>query len=69
MSMNPGELWRCCNQDCRAEMVVQAATAEGVNPQCACGSAMKKDYRPPVFRYLEFLRLEEPDRAAARLKD
>ena len=69
MRMNPGERWRCCNQDCRSEIVVQIPSSEGVNPRCTCGSAMKKDYHPPAFRYLEFLRLEEPDHAAAPLKD
>jgi hypothetical protein len=28
--------------------------------RCLCGSAMKKNYSPPVFQYLEFLYLEEP---------
>jgi hypothetical protein len=35
---------------------------EGSNPRCSCG-IMKKDYSPPVFRYLEFLRV--PESAAA----
>jgi len=34
---------------------------EGQNPRCACGSAMKKDYSAPVFRYLDFLKFPEPE--------
>jgi hypothetical protein len=33
---------------------------EGQNPRCACGNIMKKNYSPPVFRYLDFLRFPEP---------
>jgi hypothetical protein len=69
MRMNPGELWRCCNQSCLSEIRIHAPSADGANPRCACGSPMKKDYKPPVFRYLEFLRLQDPDRVPARRED
>jgi hypothetical protein len=44
----------------RAEVPVQApGQSDGVNPRCSCGSAMKKKYPSPVFRYLDFLRVED----------
>jgi hypothetical protein len=33
---------------------------EGENPRCACGSVFKKNYFPPVFRYLDFLHIDQP---------
>jgi hypothetical protein len=33
----------------------------GQNPRCACGSIMKKGYSPPVFRYLDFLKVRAPE--------
>jgi hypothetical protein len=32
---------------------------DGGNPRCSCGSAMKKKYTWPVFRYLNFLQVED----------
>jgi hypothetical protein len=34
--------------------------SNGANPRCECGAPMKKKYTSPVFRYLDFLRLDEP---------
>jgi hypothetical protein len=63
--MKSGEHWHCSNPACRCTILVETSSVlEGQNPRCACGSIMKKDYSPPVFRYLDFLRLPEP--AAAR---
>jgi len=28
--------------------------SDGTNPLCSCGAAIKKDYTPPVFAYLDF---------------
>ncbi|HKT46592.1 MAG TPA: hypothetical protein VJP87_03635 [Candidatus Acidoferrales bacterium] len=68
MRMNPGEHWHCSNIACRAELVVYRSSTDGSNPRCACGSVMKREYTPPVFRYLEFLHLE-PVRGAVPHKD
>ncbi len=61
MIMKAGERWHCTSAECRcAVLVVTTGEVEGQNPRCACGSAMKKDYSPPVFQYLDFLRFPEP---------
>ena len=61
MVMKTGERWNCTNPTCRCSIVVETSgEAEGKNPQCACGSVMKKEYAPPVFQYLDFLRFPEP---------
>jgi hypothetical protein len=41
-------------------LVETSSELEGSNSRCSCGSIMKKEYSPPVFRYLEFLREPEP---------
>ena len=62
MVMKSGERWHCMNPACLCAVLVETSGAlEGSNPRCSCGSIMKKDYSPPVFRYLEFLR--EPELA------
>ena len=61
MLMKSGERWHCTNSACHLEVVVDSPGAiEGTNPRCACGAIMKKEYTSPVFRYLDFLRLDEP---------
>ena len=61
MLMKSGERWHCINPACQCTVLVETSgEIEGRNPHCACGSVMKKDYSPPVFRYLDFLRLQEP---------
>lgn len=61
MVMKTGERWHCTNSACRCTIVVEAtAEREGENPRCACGSIMKKEYSPPHFQYLDFLRFPEP---------
>ena len=63
--MKTGERWHCTNAACGCAILVEtSAEAEGKNPVCACGSVMKKQYSPPVFHYLDFLRFPEP--AAAK---
>jgi hypothetical protein len=65
MLMKSGEHWHCSNPACRCAILVETSgELEGQNPRCACGSVMKKNYSPPVFSYLDFLRQPEP--AAAR---
>jgi hypothetical protein len=60
MVMKSGERWHCVNPACSCAVVVEAnGEIEGQNPRCTCGSVMKKDYSPPVFRYLDFLKLPE----------
>ena len=60
MIMKPGERWHCTNGACHVEVVVDSRESiEGTNPRCACGAEMKKEYSSPVFRYLDFLHLEE----------
>ena len=62
MVMKSGERWHCMNPACLCAVLVETSGAlEGSNPRCSCGSIMKKDYSPPAFRYLEFLR--EPELA------
>jgi hypothetical protein len=61
MVMKSGERWHCINPACGCTVLVESnGEIEGQNPRCACGSFMKKGYSPPVFRYLNFLRIREP---------
>jgi hypothetical protein len=60
MVMKSGERWHCMNPACLCAVLVETSgELEGGNPRCSCGSIMKKEYAPPVFRYLEFLRVAE----------
>ena len=60
MVMKTGERWHCTNEACNCSILVEiTGEIEGTNPQCACGSVMKKQYAPPVFQYLDFLRFPE----------
>ena len=61
MIMKSGEQWHCINPACGCAVLVKKnGEVEGENPRCTCGGLMKKDYSPPVFRYLDFLYLDEP---------
>lgn len=67
MIMESGERWHCMNPACRKEAVIDSSEGTaGSNPRCSCGAVMKREYAPPVFRYLDFLRLEEPVLAQRR---
>lgn len=67
MRMKSKDRWHCTAPACGCEVVVETeGNTEGQNPRCACGAAMKKKYAAPVLAYLDFLHLEEPQRAAAR---
>jgi hypothetical protein len=60
MILRPVDSWHCTDSACKAEISVQVASQnEGVNPRCICGSPMKKKYSSPVFRYLDFLQVED----------
>ena len=61
MVMKSGERWHCINPACGCAVQVESnGEIEGQNPRCACGSIMKKGYSPPLFRYLDFLKVREP---------
>lgn len=62
MTMKAGERWHCLDPACRRELLVAPGSPEeGALPFCSCGSRMKKEYKPPVFRYLEFLSIDSPE--------
>jgi len=63
MAANPATIWHCTNPACGQQATGPAFWADGKAPRCGCGFAMKKTYRPPVFRYLEFLVIEDPEPA------
>lgn len=70
MLMKTGERWHCTNPACRCSILVEiSGEAEGNNPLCACGSAMKKQYASPVFQYLDFLRSPEPVTALRKSRE
>ena len=61
MLTKTGEHWHCTNPLCRGEIaIVRLSEIDGHNPICTCGSVLKKKYTPPVFTYLDFLRLDTP---------
>ena len=67
MQMKTEDHWHCTNPACGCEVRVEnSAIADGTNPRCSCGAVMKKRYASPALTYLEFLRLEEMPKAAAR---
>lgn len=61
MRMLSGERWHCTNPPCQCEVLVEKESTEAsAHPSCICGGALKKKYAAPVFRYLDFLRADEP---------
>jgi hypothetical protein len=55
------EKWHCINRACNTEIQLPANIAtDAPLPHCSCGARMKKKYTAPVFRYLDFLRVDEP---------
>ena len=68
MMMRLGDTWHCTNPFCDAVVIVQAKD-QGVSPRCSCGAPMKKKYTSPVFRYLDFLRAEEPELTSQSTRD
>jgi hypothetical protein len=54
MVMRKGQVFRCQNPNCRAEIRVEKDSIEVVaNPRCGCGAEMKKPYAAPALRRLE----------------
>lgn len=59
MLTRPVESWHCVNPECEAKPTIRVDfNLENMPPRCLCGMAMKKEYRSPVFEYLDFLRPE-----------
>ena len=60
MVMKTGDRWHCTNAACNCSVLVETTgEMKGKNPQCACGSVMKKQYSPPVFQCLDFVRFPD----------
>jgi hypothetical protein len=56
MRLVRGQIWRCMNEACRAQIQVTVSSGlaeEGVNPHCPCGSPMKRPYAKPQLRRAE----------------
>ena len=55
MRLKRGQVWRCINLGCGAEIQVvgDAGPEDGSNPRCTCGSIMKMHYTKPQFRRAE----------------
>lgn len=69
MVMHPGERWHCTNPSCRCTVLVEAGTPqEGENPRCSCGAVMKKEFKSPVFTYLDFLQFDPSPVAAEKIE-
>ena len=67
MYMKREDRWHCTNPACGCEVVVNCSeSGDRKTPRCSCGALMKKKYVPPTLSYLEFLRLEETPKVAAR---
>jgi hypothetical protein len=57
MLLQSGDLWHCTNPACCSELTIRfSREVEVDHVYCLCGAVMKKPYRPPIFRYLDFLR-------------
>jgi hypothetical protein len=52
MRFQEGQVWRCLNDACGAQVTVSASgeLQEGDNPRCCCGSQMKMPYEQPRIR-------------------
>jgi hypothetical protein len=52
MRLKQGQVWRCINEACAAQILVTEAGGldEGSNPRCCCGSVMKMPYGRPHIR-------------------
>lgn len=66
MSKGNGVHWHCPNRDCDWPSVSAEAGEEIEAPRCNCGSIMKKVELVPVYRYLDFLRVEPVNHGEVR---
>ena len=55
MRFKQGQVWRCLNDACGAQLLVTESGVlhEGGNPRCCCGSLMKMPYEHPKIRFSE----------------
>jgi hypothetical protein len=55
MRLERGQVWRCIDQMCGAEIHVTelSAITNGSNPRCSCGNIMKMPYSKPQLRRFE----------------
>ena len=62
MLVRSGDLWHCTNPACLSELSIGTSRDSEVDHvYCVCGAVMKKHYKPPVFRYLDFIGDREQD--------
>ena len=67
MRMKTEDSWHCTNPECGCELMVESSAQDkGKSPRRSRGAPMRKKYASPVFTYLDFLRLEEAPKVAAR---
>ncbi len=60
MLMKSGERWHCSNPHRHCELAVTSDNRmSGSRPRCVCSAPMKRNYAPPAFKYLDFLRVED----------
>jgi hypothetical protein len=59
MSKGEGEHWHCMNRDCDWSGILIISGEHQETLQCSCGGVPQKTESPPVFSYLDFLRIEE----------
>jgi hypothetical protein len=52
MRLKRGQVWRCLNDACGAQVLVTetGGLEDGGNPRCCCGSMMKMPYEKPKIR-------------------
>jgi hypothetical protein len=54
MILQKGQVFRCQNKQCSAEMQITKDSIEGEsNPKCCCGAEMKKAWTTPLLTRLE----------------
>lgn len=52
--LRKGQVYRCQNLDCRAEVEVKNSSRQGtLNPRCCCGAEMKRPYSKPALRRID----------------
>jgi hypothetical protein len=70
MLTRSGDLWHCTNPACFSELSIGTGRDTEVDRvYCVCGAVMKKHYKPPIFRYLDFIGEREQDALHALAPD